>query len=779
KKQRALDALYDVIKSKKHKTWQKIHEPIMNQYLVLCVDLKKSHIAKEGLFQYRNICQQMNIKSLEDVVRGYLKLAEDKTDEARQQSQQAVVDIDDLDQITTPENMLLSAVSGEDSQDRTDRVVLIPWVKFLWESYRQCLELLRNNSRVERLYHDIAQQAFKFCLNYTRKTEFRKLCDNLRAHLGQIQKHQHQQTAINLNNPESQAMHLETRLVQLDSSITMELWQEAYKAIEDIHGLMALSKKSPKPQLMANYYQKLALVFWKAGNHLFHAAALFRLFSLSREMKKNLTPDDLQKMATRVTMATLAVPLPPARSEVDRFLETDESVVEKNRKLAALLGLTNPPTRMSLVKDLIRQNVLPYAMTQIQELHKWLEIEFHPLDLCDRIDVCLKELEKNEELVELQHYIPAVQKISVMRLLFQVSQVYQSIEFNRLLKLAPFISQFQLESLIVDAVRRNDLQVIIDHKNESLHFGHNLQMTEQSVQGGCNIQSMPGEAIRNQLVQMCDVLTNVVFTIQPGQKQQKNEEIRQRVVTAYKNTADKEHKNILQRRLIIEKRKEYLENQNIQREEEERHQQEITRRNQQMAETERLKREAEERDRQRRLLEIKEVQKKQVKDRIEQLKKSDLGARIFQDIDEEELENLDADTIMAKQVEQLDKERKELQTRLKSQEKKIDYMERAKRLAEIPFIQNAYKEFLIKDQESWEQQESERVSEAIRDRQVALQTSERLMLLRDDKEKFLNKLKSDRGVFYNTKLSQFEETLETKREIRLQERKEKRKTDRR
>lgn len=78
-------------------------------------------------------------------------------------------------------SLLLSAVSGEDAQDRTDRVLLTPWVKFLWESYRQCLELLRNNSRVERLYHDIAQQAFKFCLKYNRKTEFRKLCDNVRV----------------------------------------------------------------------------------------------------------------------------------------------------------------------------------------------------------------------------------------------------------------------------------------------------------------------------------------------------------------------------------------------------------------------------------------------------------------------------------------------------------------------------------------------------------------------------------------------------------------------
>lgn len=59
KKDRALESLYDVIKSKKHRTWQKIHIQIMDMYVQLCVELKKSHIAKEGLYQYKNICQQV------------------------------------------------------------------------------------------------------------------------------------------------------------------------------------------------------------------------------------------------------------------------------------------------------------------------------------------------------------------------------------------------------------------------------------------------------------------------------------------------------------------------------------------------------------------------------------------------------------------------------------------------------------------------------------------------------------------------------------------------
>ena len=127
-------------------------------------------------------------------------------------------------------------------------------------------------------------------------------------------------------------MNLETRLLQLDFAIQMELWQEAYKAIEDIHGLMILAKKMPRPQQMAQYYQKIALVFGKSGNHLFHAAALFRLFQLSRDLKKNITTEELQKLGSRVLVATLAVPLPSAHPEFDRFIETEKSAMEKTQK---------------------------------------------------------------------------------------------------------------------------------------------------------------------------------------------------------------------------------------------------------------------------------------------------------------------------------------------------------------------------------------------------------------------------------------------------------------
>lgn len=78
------------------------------------------------------------------------------------------------------------------------------------------------------------------------------------------------------------------------------LQQEAFKAVEDVYGLMQLSKRSPKPQVMANYYQKVALVFWKAENYLFHAATLHRLYVLSKEQRRTMTAEENQKWVLRV-----------------------------------------------------------------------------------------------------------------------------------------------------------------------------------------------------------------------------------------------------------------------------------------------------------------------------------------------------------------------------------------------------------------------------------------------------------------------------------------------
>ena len=72
----------------------------------LCVELQRSSFAKDGLYQYRNICKDASLHSFETVVKKFLGRAEDKANVARTESEQTastLQDIEDLDYMQTPE----------------------------------------------------------------------------------------------------------------------------------------------------------------------------------------------------------------------------------------------------------------------------------------------------------------------------------------------------------------------------------------------------------------------------------------------------------------------------------------------------------------------------------------------------------------------------------------------------------------------------------------------------------------------------------------------------
>lgn len=117
--------------------------------------------------QYKNIAQNTSVASIEVVVKKFIQLADAKVQEAQEKADQlvSVDDVDDLDATETPENVLLSAVSGDQNKDRTDRALVTPWLKFLWESYRTALETLKNNARLEGIYQ-VRQITFYFIPYY-------------------------------------------------------------------------------------------------------------------------------------------------------------------------------------------------------------------------------------------------------------------------------------------------------------------------------------------------------------------------------------------------------------------------------------------------------------------------------------------------------------------------------------------------------------------------------------------------------------------------------------
>ena len=62
-------------------------------------------------------------------------------------------------------------------------------------------------------------------------------------------------------------------VVRLQVACELELWQEAFRSVEDIQGLSAIGKKPPKPQLMALYYAKLTQIFTVSEAHLYNGCA--------------------------------------------------------------------------------------------------------------------------------------------------------------------------------------------------------------------------------------------------------------------------------------------------------------------------------------------------------------------------------------------------------------------------------------------------------------------------------------------------------------------------
>jgi hypothetical protein len=61
----------------------------------------------------------------------------------------AAARVSDLDQEESPESIMLSSMTEEGAKDRTNREVVVPWLKFLWDAYRAVLELLHKNAKLE------------------------------------------------------------------------------------------------------------------------------------------------------------------------------------------------------------------------------------------------------------------------------------------------------------------------------------------------------------------------------------------------------------------------------------------------------------------------------------------------------------------------------------------------------------------------------------------------------------------------------------------------------
>ena len=104
---------------------------------------------------------------------------------------------------------------------------------------------------------------------------------------------------------------------------------------------------------------------------------------------------------------------------------------------------------------------------------------------------------------------------------------------------------------------------------------------------------------------------------------------------------------------------------------------------------------------------MKKLEKIRLREHLEGLKKA--GGNILQDIQDEDLEKMNENDLLARRKEELMKEQKERVEKLKKEEKKVDHWERAMREVEISYIEEWANKQMELRKEQWDTNEQTKV----------------------------------------------------------------------
>lgn len=582
-----------------------------------------------------------------------------------------------------PTAMLLDAfIDSTNDKERIERRLIAPAQKFCFDVYDISLDICKNNDRLDIFYQNVANRAFKFCKVHERKADFRRLCEQrLRKDLTNAAKYGHQQHSINLSDPETLSRLIDTRFLQLETAVELELWQEAFRSVEDVHGLVA-GKKQAKASLMANYYEKLTQIFKAEGGAqtaVFHAAAWARYFQYAER-----AGPVSEKASGCVLLSALAVPL---------------GDVETKQRLIALLNLAKMPTRDSLVRDAAAKH-LRRVHPAIRQLYTAIEVDFHPLRAAKVIAPLISSLP-----AEYQPYLPALKDVVLARILRGLAEVYDSVSLSHVLRIVkPFegtvwqTDMSALEKFLMSSARRGESKASVDHVAKSLSF-------------------VAPPADPNRLAKLAISLHTAMAYIRPSPVAASRSDIFVAAIAA----AEEERKALAHRRQIVQKRRELLEESKLRKAKEE-----------STLQAERAKLIAEEQARTQREAD-KQSERDRLQKQIDNTRKEEarrlaeqLAAKGQLKVDIKDIENLDSDQVLQMQVQQLDKEKREMSERLRIVGKRVDHLERAMRKEERPLLVDDYENQKEQDKVDHERSSIQARKAAIEHQRAERELKERL-----------------------------------------------------
>eukprot|EP01060_Flectonema_neradi_P017945 TRINITY_DN24776_c0_g1_i1.p1 TRINITY_DN24776_c0_g1~~TRINITY_DN24776_c0_g1_i1.p1 ORF type:complete len:926 (+),score=294.15 TRINITY_DN24776_c0_g1_i1:131-2779(+) len=478
----ALTHLRGVYKLKRVQ-WVEAHEQAMFKLVDIAISLRKN--LKDDLIIYRAFTREQQPETLERVLNHVVEEADKATanaQDAEEQAREITGDGSDLLD-DSPEAALMKAVGGEELKERIQREKLTPWVKYLTDCYKNCMEICKKNPAYEDSFHKMAAKAFAFCKKHKQKIPFKMhFCRILRDHwtemnhLDNASKKKRfdevkQQQAEGKSDSKFHLM-LAAHQAQLDVAVHFDNWQEAYRAIEEIHQRIEFFKVSPKVDIIIQYYTLLARIFWVSKNWLFHAYALYKLFIKKGDFfwGKGGGEEEKQKLASKVLLAVLSIPFWTHQLPNCITPFTNDSEREKAAKMTTLLGSVKPPSRESLLAEITSKEsqILKLAHPKVVELYNIIERNIQPLNLADKVKPVFEWLGNNG----LGDYSGHLQEVASVAVIVASSKVYSTLSLKALSEMCRFHQNLQIESLLVTVARApaSNVQLCIDHQSQSIKF---------------------------------------------------------------------------------------------------------------------------------------------------------------------------------------------------------------------------------------------------------------------------------------------------------------------
>jgi translation initiation factor 3 subunit A len=460
------------------------------------------------------------------------------------------------------------------------------------------------------------------------------------------------------------------------------MWVTGFATVEDINEIR-VKTRAPKPQLMATYYQRLTQLFQVSGNHLFHAFAFGEFVRVSETHQRNLSDDLKNANATKLLLATLAIPAFQARtSDMEFNLES-----QRLKNLAALLGFRETPDRESQLRQLLERDILNRVSESTQKLYRILNT-FDPLGIVAKAKPILVELEQDDALKD---YVKPLRELIVIRLLEQLSKVYHRVKVDKFRATVEDLGMDfpSVEKLLVRAVRARNLSVKLDHQSGSLRFNHE------------DVGSMDGT--KDHLNDLAGRLSRVVDVVEPGRAAAAAERaVAIRAALAKETLASlaTDNADALQRKVIIEQQKERAERDQAERdrvEEQQRLLDEELRQEQERIRQEKEKKKREQEKKERILREIK------IKETQATMKRLGMAADKTED-----MESVNQDELRKKIREKAMNAHKNQLQRMREQQRRLDFLTRAIRENEVPKLQARFEEQKVADAEHFTTQQAEK-----------------------------------------------------------------------